>query len=183
MPSPEATPKTMKTILYMSMTANGYIARENGDTPWSREVWDGYYEFVKKRGNIILGRKTYDELAKEANGFEKIGYPFTVVVSNSTQHADDPNAVFVSSPKDALAAVRQKGFDEVVIGGGGTVNAGFLKDGLIDEISLDIDPLLFGKGIKLFADTDAEAKLELLQVDHLSKNTIQLRYKVISYSS
>jgi len=168
----------MKVILYMAMTANGYIAKENDETPWSDVIWGGYYEFVKKRGNIILGERTY-ELMKEVNEFEKLGFPITVVVSSSTDNKNDERTTFVLSPKEAVAVMKEKDVSEVVVGGGSMLNAGFLKDGLLDEIYLDIDPWLFGKGIKLFAETNAEAKLRLLEVSKLSENVIRLHYEVL----
>jgi len=168
----------MKVVLYMAMTVNGYIAKENGDTPWSDAVWNGYYNFVKKRGNIILGKRTY-ELMKDANEFEKLNFPTTVVVSNSPDKQGGDKTIFVPSPKEAVRVVKEKGFSEAIVGGGSKLNAGFLKEGLLDEIYLDIDPLLFGKGIKLFDETDTEAKLELLAANNLSKNTLRLHYKVL----
>jgi len=167
----------MKAILYMAMTANGYIAKENDETPWSDAVWDGYYEFVKKRGNITLGRRTY-EIMKEVNEFEKLGFPITVVVSHSANRGSSGKTVFVSSPREAIAVMQEKDVDEMIVGGGSTLNAGFFEEGLLDEIYLDIDPLLFGRGIKLFAETNAEAKLCLLEVIKLSEDTIRLHYKV-----
>ena len=62
----------MKVILYMAMTANGMIARENDEAPWSKVVWREYYKFIKQNKNIIVGRRTY-ELMKNANEFEKLG--------------------------------------------------------------------------------------------------------------
>ena len=53
-----------------------------------------------------------------------------------------------------------------------------MKENLIDEIILDVEPLIFGKGIKLFSEGNFEAKLELLEVRKISDNVVQLRYKV-----
>ena len=161
----------------MATTANGYIAKENDETPWSDVIWSGYYDFVKKRGNIILGKRTY-ELMKEVNEFEKLGFPITVVVSSTAENKSDENTIFVSSPKEALAVMKEKRVSEIVVGGGSTLNAGFFKEGLLDEIYLDVDTWLFGKGIKLFADNDADAKLKLIEVSKLSENTIRLHYEV-----
>jgi dihydrofolate reductase len=69
--------------------------------------------------------------------------------------------------------------NEVVIGGGSTLNAGFLEEHLIDEIYLDVEPLIFGKGIELFKDTDTETKLELLETASVSRNVIRLHYRVV----
>ncbi len=168
----------MKVILYMAMTVNGYIAKENDDTPWSQDIWNGYYDFIKQRGNIILGYRTY-EIMNGVNEFEKLNFPFTVVVSDKPNVATDPKIVFVSSPREAMEVIKNKGISEAVVAGGSTLNAGFLKDNLIDEIYLDVEPLIFGRGIPLFRVDDTEAKLELLEVKNLSKNTIRLHYKVI----
>jgi len=71
-----------------------------------------------------------------------------------------------------------KDADEVVVAGGGKLNASFLKEGLVDEIYLDVEPIAFGKGIKLFDDEDFEVNLELIEVNKISQNEIQLHYKV-----
>ncbi len=168
----------MKVILYMAITANGYIARENGDTPWSEEEFEAYYDFVKERGNVVVGRNTY-KLMKEGGDFEKCGNPMVVIVSEKNENKNDMNTIFVSSPREAVEVLKEKGFEEIVVGGGGTLNAGFLKEGLFNEMILDVEPLVFGKGIKLFKDTDAEVKLELLEISKLSASTIRLRYGVM----
>ena len=166
----------MKIILYMAMTANGMIARENDDTPWSKEAWGEYYKFVKQKKNIIVGRRTY-EMMKSVNEFEKLNNPATVVLSGKS-HGIKNNMFFAKSPKEAVELLKKKGFEEIVVGGGGKCNASFLESGLIDEIYLDIEPFVFGNGIRLFSEIDAEAGLNLIKVRKLSKNTLRLIYKV-----
>lgn len=82
------------------------------------------------------------------------------------------------SPKEVLKMLEEKGFDTAFLAGGGHINSAFIKDGLIDEIYLDVEPIVFGKGIKLFADSDFEYQLEFLEVNKLNKNTVQLHFKV-----
>jgi len=160
------------------MTANGMIATEKGDAPWSDVIWEGYYKIAKQFKAVILGRKTY-ELMKEANEFQKIGSPFTVVVSRGSKKADSKTA-FVKSPKDAMKLLKEMKFDKVMIGGGGKLNASFMKENLVDEIILDIEPMIFGKGIELFNDApDFRSDLQLIKVKKLSDNEIQLHYKVV----
>ncbi|MDP2630172.1 MAG: dihydrofolate reductase family protein [Candidatus Uhrbacteria bacterium] len=166
----------MKTTLYMAMTVNGFIAKEDDETPWSEEEWRSFAGFVEQSRNLIIGRKTY-ELMREANQFEKIGNPFAVVLSGSEEEVKE-GFVFVKSPSDALKALEEKGFDCALIGGGALTNTVFIKQGLIDEIILDIEPMIFGKGITLFAGEDFETRLEFIEMKKLSGNTIQLRYRV-----
>lgn len=75
--------------------------------------------------------------------------------------------------------MHEQGFETIMVCGGGGLNTSFMKENLIDEIYLDIEPIIFGKGIKLFEDSNFEAKLKLLGVKKLSSNEIQLHYKVI----
>ena len=157
------------------------IARENGETPWSEDAWKDYYLFVKQKGNIIVGRKTF-ELMQAADEFVKLGNPVTIVLS-SNQKNQKGNLFFVNSPQQALELLKKKEFKEAVLGGGAKTNMSFLKNSLVDEIILTIEPLLFGKGIPLFAQEDFEAHLELIEVKKLTKNEIQLHYKVVKDSA
>jgi len=165
----------MKVVMYISQTINGFIAKENDETPWSEEVWKSYYAFAKKFKAIILGKKTY-EIMKDAKEFEKIGNPLVIVLSNKKQSSDD--AIFVNSPKDAISFLNKKGFTEVILGGGARANTSFLKENLIDEIYLDIESKIFGSGISLFTKSTFEINLQLVSAKKISDNLVQLHYKI-----
>lgn len=166
----------MKVILYMAVTANGFIARENDKTSWPKTEWESYRNMVKKAGNIIIGRRTY-QIMKEKGEFERIENPFTVVVTHQ-QFKSNKNFAFAKSPKDAVKLLKKKGFTEAVVAGGGKLNSSFIKENLIDDIYLDVEPLLFGRGIKLFSEGDFEADLQLVETKKLSPDEVQLHYKV-----
>ncbi len=169
----------MKVILYMGVSINGYIAKEDGDSEWtSEEDLEGFYKHSKGAGNIIMGANTF----KSASDY---GYfPFPEAVNIMMTHQINENkwgdkVIFTDkSPKEVLRLLEEKGFKEAFIAGGGKINASFMKLGLIDEIYLDVEPLLLGKGIQLFAREDFEYELELLEVNKLNKNTVQLHYLV-----
>ena len=161
----------------MATTVNGYIAKENNETPWSNEEWQSFSKFVKEIKAIVIGKNTY-ELMKKDDEFSKMGNPFTVVVSKE-DFAHNSNFDIAKSPKDALKILKEKNFAKVLVAGGGMLNSSFMKKKLIDEIYLDIEPLVFGKGIKLFSDNNFDTKLELMGTKSLSKNTIQLHYKIL----
>lgn len=111
-----------KTILYMAVTINGYIAKENNETPWSKEEWSSFSNFIKDKKNIIIGRNTYN-LMKEEDEFDKIGNPMVVVVSKNK--VLDENIITVRSPKEAVDVLKEKGFNEFVVAGGGQLNSSF----------------------------------------------------------
>ena len=159
----------------MAMTANGYIAKENDETPWPEEEWNSFRKIARDIGSIVIGRRTYEIMLdkKEIDKLDKI----KVIVVTSKNIADK-NIIFANSIEEALKIAKKQGFDKVLLAGGSKLNSSFIKENLIDEIYLDIEPILFGKGIKLFSDSDFEANLELLETKKLSKNEIQLHYKI-----
>ena len=63
----------MKVILYMAISTNGYIAKENDDTSWiSTEEWNSYAAIIRKSGCLIVGHRTYDILTKQPE-FAELG--------------------------------------------------------------------------------------------------------------
>ena len=160
----------------MAITANGLIAREDDATDWvSPTEWKNYGGTIKKAGNMIIGRRTYEIMCRNKE-FDKLGKIKVVVVSQKLK--TNEKMTVVKSPPEAISFLRQEGFSQALVCGGGKLNSSFMKEKLIDEIYLDIEPILLGKGIKLFADADFEAKLDLMKVKKLSKDEVQLQYKV-----
>lgn len=167
----------MKVILYMAITANGMIAKENDDTSWVTETeWKSYSAAVCLAGCLIVGRRTYYILTKQPE-FAEFKDVKLVAVSKEDFETLAQNHFVAHSPKEALEIL--KDFKEIVVAGGGILNASFLSENLVDEIYLDVEPIVFGKGIRLFAESDFETKLKLLEVKKLSPNEIQLHYKVL----
>ena len=171
----------MKTILYMAMTVNGKIAGIDDDTSWtSKEDWDGFRAMCRKTRNAVIGRRTYDMVKKEGT---QLGDILTVVLTHDSVllSKKSPHTIFTDKhPRDVLALLKEKGFGEALVAGGGILNSAFLKGGLIDEIYIDIEPLLLGRGIPLFSDGEFEPRLKLIETKTLTNHqTVQLHYKVI----
>ena len=168
----------MKTILYMASTLNGYIAKVDDSTSWtSKEDWQVFLTMARKMDAIIIGRRTYDVIRKEHT---QIQSAFTVVLTRNIKLLRTNSHTFITdkSLTDVFKLLKDKGCKQVMIAGGGILNSSFMKAGLIDEIYLTIEPIILGRGIPLFADSDFEARLQLLSMKKINKNTIQLHYKV-----
>ncbi len=161
----------------MAISTNGMIAKNDDDTSWILETeWNSYSHAVRNAGCLIVGRRTYNILTKQPE-FSEFKDVELVVVANENFSTIADNHLIAFSPKEALDKL--KSFETVIIAGGGILNTSFLKERLIDEIYLDIEPIIIGKGIKFFDDDNFEANLELLETKLLSKNEIQLHYRVI----
>lgn len=167
----------MKVILYMAISANGMIAKKDDDTSWiTEEEWNSYSLVTRTAGCLVVGRRTYHILTKQPE-FSEFKDVKVVAVSKENFETLAPNHLIAHSPKEALEVL--KDFDEIVVAGGGSLNASFLEDNLIDEIYLDIEPIILGEGIPLFHGMDFEKELKLIGIKNISDNELQLHYKVI----
>jgi dihydrofolate reductase len=161
----------------MAISANGMIAKTDDNTSWISETeWNSYSSTVRNAGCLIVGQRTYHILTKQPE-FSEFKDVKLVVVSNNDFPVLSPNHQIASSPKNALELLKDS--DTVIVAGGGILNASFIKESLIDEVYIDIEPIILGNGIKLFNGDDFEVKLELLNTKQLSSNELQLHYKVI----
>ena len=164
----------------MGISINGYIAKENGDSEWtSDEDLKGFYEQSKNAGNIIMGKNTY--FAASKSGYFPFPDSLNVVVSHEhIKNTWGDNVIVTNeSPKEILSMLEQKGFTMAFLAGGGQLNTSFIKENLIDEIYLDVEPLILGKGIKVFAEENFEFNLALIETKKLNSDTVQLYYKVL----
>lgn len=168
----------MKTILYMAISINGFVAGENDDTSWvSGEEWDSFGKIAKGVGNVIIGRRTY-EIMSDGGELDNFRDLVVVVVTNKDLGGLPKFAVIAKTARDALEKLRNKGFEKALVAGGGGLNTSFLNEKLIDEIYIDVEPQILGKGVPLFKASDISQRLKLLEVNKLSNNTVQLHYEV-----
>jgi dihydrofolate reductase len=167
----------MKTILYMTISLDGYIARTDGNMDYGLPAsWDSYFNFCKRTGNLIIGRKTYDVMTKDEFA---VGCLYVVMTKKPVVEPKIKNVIFFEgTPQEAIEMLKARGFGSVGLGGGGKLNSAFLNAGLIDEMIIDIEPVVIGQGIKIFPETTAEFKFELIDDNRLSGDEMQLRYKV-----
>jgi len=161
----------------MAISLNGLIAKSDDDTSWiSKEKWDSYSLAVRTAGNLIVGHRTYGILTKQPEFSEFKDIKLAIVAQENFQTLA-PNHLVVHSPKEALELL--KDFKEVIVAGGGALNASFAEENLIDEIFIDIEPIILGQGIPLFRDRNFERKLKFLGQKNITDNEIQLHYRIL----
>ena len=153
------------------------IAKSDDDTSWiSKEEWSSYSLAVRSAGCLIVGSRTYNIFTKQPEFSELSNVKF-VVVSEDNFETLAPNHLIAHSPKEALELL--KDFKEVIVAGGGILNASFLAENLVDDIYLDIEPIILGEGIPVFKDKNFERNLRLIGQNKITDNEIQLHFEVL----
>lgn len=170
----------MKVTLWMATSLNGFIARENNEEDFiSKDSWNEWLTWIKSTGCMIWGRKTHEVVKTwEKEYFDDIKGVKAIIVSSNKNYEVSSDFELVSSPQEALAELEKGGFKEAILTGGSGLNSSFAKLGLINEVVLNIEPVVVGKGIPLFSTESFDLNLELIETKKVTDNLIQLRYKV-----
>ena len=173
-----------KIIVHIATSADGYIARPNGDIEWltNRPAPKGFYglpAFERTIDTKILGRKTFDFAVGMGGGFG--GKTQHFVFSRRPPPSSLPSGVqFVTESIPAFAnRLRQSEGKNIWMMGGGELIASFLDAGAIDEMVVSIVPMLIGDGIPLIARRHREVPLSLRSVTPFPDGVVQVHYDVV----
>jgi dihydrofolate reductase len=177
-----------KIIVYIATSADGYIARPDGDVEWlnrrPRTADYGMREFYPTIDTILWGRKTYDWLLDYYKGKGKKSAMFdsrvaNYVFSRRPPRRPAPGVEFVSeSVKRFAQRLRATPGKQIWMMGGGGLIASFLDAGEIDEFDLHVIPVLIGKGIPLIAPRHRDIELRLIAAKKYADGVVRLRYEV-----
>jgi dihydrofolate reductase len=175
--------KRRNVIVHIGASADGYIARPDGDMEWltSRPAPKGFYginAFMKSIDTKLLGRKTYE--ASLSLGAKFDSKERTIVFSRRARPADAPSGVeFVSGAIGAFVnRLREQAGKDIWLMGGGDLIASFLDEHAIDEFVVSVVPVFIGDGIPLIARRHRHVPLELKSTESFEDGVVQLRYRV-----
>ena len=197
------------TVLYMSMSLDGFIAGPNespenglGDGGESLHEWvfpgleGGDFEGTVQRlsgvnrqvydefmstGAVLSGRGTF-ELARGWGGDHHDGVPLYVLSRHPAPDwaAGWPNVHYTDDLAGAVRDAKAAAGDKNVLVHGAGVPQRALREGLLDEIEIHLVPVLFGDGRRLFEHLGVEQpKLERVRVLEGEAGVTHLRYRVV----
>jgi dihydrofolate reductase len=190
-----------KVVLVMSMSLDGFITASNprleapmGDGGLVLHEWimgdehDVNRQFLEasidQLGATICGRKTYDTSLPGwgADGPSGSARRPVFVMTHQAPNESPENGVYTFVTGGIEAALEQAqiaaGDKDVAVMGGANIGQQYLKAGLIDDIAIQLVPVLFGGGTRLFDHLGSEhRKLEPISVLETPIVT-HLRYRV-----
>jgi dihydrofolate reductase len=176
-----------KIIVYIATSADGYIARPDGDVDWlNRPETAGHYgmrSFYRSIDTMLWGRKTYEV----ALDFQKQGIPGAAfdskvkhyVFSRRPPHAAPASVEFVTEPIPAFVTrLRATPGKHIWMMGGAGLIGSFLDEGEIDEFIIHVIPTFIGEGIPLVAPRHRSVRLGLRASRRYSDGVVRLHYAV-----
>jgi dihydrofolate reductase len=181
-----------KVTLGLANSLDNYIARKDGGSDWlhwSKEVAQISAKFMKTVDVILIGRKTYEVML----GFGQTSYPGAknYVFSRSKTRASamrknvkskkrlDKNVEVVTEDvAKFVQKLKSKKGKGICLFGGGELAKSLFEADLIDEVVLNIHPVLLGSGIPLFHEMKKQIDLELLDCQILKGGYLAVTYRV-----
>jgi len=173
-----------KISIYIAVSIDGYIAREDGNLDWLDRAhgFEGEdYGFQKLFGSIdalILGRKTYEAVAAMP-----ISWPYAgkrVIVLSNTLHSVKKEAeIYRGKLTDLVSKLHQEGIKHIWVDGGTTASQ-FLSLQMVDAMTLTIIPVVLGSGIPLFHRLGKEILCRLISTAAYPNGSgcVQLNYEI-----
>jgi dihydrofolate reductase len=169
----------MKVTLYNAISADGFIADKHGDSSWVSPIDEqNFNEAIESAGNVILGRKTFEQFENEL--FPIAGVKNFVFTRDANFARENKDFFIINQePEIFVEEASAQGIENLLLIGGGNLNASFLNQSLIDEMILVVHPIVLGSGIKLFEGQEFSLmNLELISSKELGGGLLQLKYKI-----
>ena len=172
-----------KVIVHIATSADGYIARVDGDLEWltARPAPAGFYgmdAFMQSIDTKVLGRKTYEASLRMGAKFDSKRR--TIVFSRHPRPKDAPPTVEFTDEAIGVfvKGLRKSQGKDIWLMGGGEIIASFLDAHAVEEFVISVVPIFIGDGIPLIARRHLHVPLSLQSTERFEDGLVQLRYAV-----
>ncbi|PFG31732.1 dihydrofolate reductase family protein [Paramicrobacterium agarici] len=177
-----------QVIVHATMTVDGFIADIGGEVDWmfgrpSAPEDDAVVANVIERIGAVVGGANKTQTIDD--GEIPYGGMLNVPVYLMTHSPHDPierdgitYTFIVDDIAEAVELAKLAAGEKWVSLLGGSISRQCLQLDLVDEIHLDVAPVLLGEGIPLFAGLEKRVELERLETSAFASET-HLRYRVV----
>ncbi|MGH7204420.1 MAG: dihydrofolate reductase family protein [Candidatus Levyibacteriota bacterium] len=178
----------MKIIALEVISLDGKFTRWTGKNIYEWSSPEDYEHFVKVRSQnnlLVMGSETFLKVKDNPQaGLKAEKGRLRVVMTRTPQKFKQftiPGKIEFTNkpPREVVADLEKRGYQQMLFVGGGTLLASFLKENLIDEVWLTLEPKIFGMGNILATGRKLDISLELLSVEKLNKKgSLLLKYSI-----
>ena len=185
-----------KLKIQVQMSMDGCIAGPNNEMDWLVWNWDEKLkEYVNKLhlpvDTILLGRKMTSDFI--SYWFDVINKPDDPEYSIAKKMVETPKIVFTKTLnksewpnteiatgdlKEEITNLKSQEGGDIIVYGGASFDSSLIKENLIDEYYLFINPVAIGNGKTIFGDLKEVRKLSLVESIAFDSGIVLLHYEV-----
>ena len=185
-----------KVKLQVQISIDGYVAGPNGEMNWMTWNWDDKLsayvdELHLTVGTILLGRKMTDGFVShwESVATKPTDPAFTfakkmvdtpkVAFTRTLEESPWKNTVLAkgSLPEEIADLKKQDGGTDIIVYGGASFVSSLIKEGLIDEYHLFVNPAAIGQGLSIFTGLTAQRRFALKKALPFDCGIVALHYE------
>jgi dihydrofolate reductase len=181
-----------KLKLQVQMTVDGYIAGLNGEMDMMNFNWDNeLIKYVKEITEpvdcIVLGRKLAQGFipywaskpeGENTSGIDKMNNSTKIIFTKTLDKSEWDNTVLAKGDLvDEITKLKKQDGKDIIAYGGATFVSALIKQGLIDEFHLFINPTAIGNGMTIFKELDSKQNLTLVKSISFDCGIVVLSYK------
>jgi dihydrofolate reductase len=136
---------------------------------------------------MLLGRVTYQEFAAYWPYQNSADQPFTDYLNNTPKYVvsttlEEPlewqnSTLIKANVAEEIARLKQQPGRDIGIVGSGTLVRSLLRDGLLDELTLMVHPIVLGRGKRLFEEGGDQESLKLVDSKTFGTDVLYLTYR------
>jgi dihydrofolate reductase len=160
---------------------DGFIARPDGAVDWlhfSKDVQEILRDYWAGIDTVLMGRKTWEVAAASAGG----GSPYLPMKSYVFSRTLEPGSVkgaeiVADDAGGFVRALKEQVGKNICVMGGGELARSLFAAGVIDEVGLNVHPVLLGSGVPLFLDPGHQVDLELVSCREIEGGCVMLTYR------
>jgi dihydrofolate reductase len=181
-----------KLKLQVQMSIDGCIAGPNNEMDWL--VWDDKYkeyidELIGSVDTLLLGRKMVDGFISYWS--DVMSKPDDPDYSFAKKMIETPKVVFTKTLnksvwintelakddiKDEISSLKNRDGGDIIVYGGASFDSSLIKEKLIDEFYLFVNPVVIGNGKTIFKDLSEIQKFNLLESIAFDSGIVLLHY-------
>jgi dihydrofolate reductase len=174
-----------KIVVHMGVSLDGFFEGPDRDISWHRmddEMLASIDEYLATTSAFLFGRVTHQLMADawstadEAREFAGIYRRIPRIVFSRTLEQDEwATSVHREVDPEEIRALKDQPGGDMTVGGADLINS-FRKHDLIDEYRLFVNPVLLGRGRRLFGTGDAPDDLELVDSRRFGCGVVMLHH-------
>jgi len=172
-----------RIVGYIAASLDGYIAEPEESLDWLTQRTDlelGEFDYnllIKRIRTVVMGRSTYDWLARQ-----DMAWPYAEqrsIVVTSRPLPDPVAPIEIRADVDTLITeLRALDDGDVWMLGGGQLQMALIERNALDELEVYVISQLLGGGAPLFPPTGFRRSLKLLSAHQLGAGGARLHYSL-----
>lgn len=170
-----------RIVGYIAASLDGFIADAQENLDWLTQRTDldlgehRYEHFVKSIRTVVMGRSTYDWVAKHGGPWAYADQRVLVVTSRPIE---EPKGALETRENvdDLVEELRGLSDGDVWMVGGGRLQMAFMERGALDELEIYVISEILGGGIPLFPPSGLRASPKLISAKALGSGCARLHY-------